>query len=298
MTRWRTSISFLSVSVLLAISVFMPRVLQDRPVHRYILVFDISQSMNVEDVSDQGESLSRLAMAGKAARTLLAELPCGSSLGLSIFAGARTILLLKPLEVCEHYEGLLASLESIDGRMRFDNASSVGKGLHQSLRAAKDSGDETSVIFFSDGHEAPPLREGQQGLPRSEKLGIEGMLVGLGGETPVRIPKTDLQGRQIGFWQATDVVQRTPGPGVNSREELSFRNEAHLKLLASLSGFSYATLNDSQALVRDIKASGLARTEKIPVDMRWVPALLALMVLCLQFVKWPSRSRASHAMSR
>jgi len=263
---------FLVAALLACLAALMPFVPQERLIHRYILTFDISQSMNVMDVSDEGQVVSRLKLAKSAAGKLLRELPCGSSLGLNVFAGARTILLLKPLEVCEHFAGLLASLQSIDGRMRFDNASSIGKGLHQSLRAAHESGEQSSVIFFSDGHEAPPLREGQQGLPRSEKLGIKGVLVGLGGEIPVRIPKTDLEGRQIGYWQASDV------------EELSKRHESHLQLLAQLSGFSYLGLDDASMIVSDIEALGLAVKKEVPTDLRWLPASLALAVLCLQFL--------------
>ncbi len=73
--------------------------------------------------------------------------------------------LLAPLEVCAHYEALIASLEAVSGRMRWANASNIGRGLYGSLRAAQNIGPHTAVVFLTDGQEAPPIPAGQNGMP-------------------------------------------------------------------------------------------------------------------------------------
>lgn len=82
------------------------------------MVFDISQSMNVQDYELDGAPISRLSIAHEAVRRTLRDLPCGSRVGWAAFTGYRTILLLAPVEVCDYYNDLLASLDQIDGRMR------------------------------------------------------------------------------------------------------------------------------------------------------------------------------------
>lgn len=289
--------------LLLLTALWLPPVERNRPVHRYLLTFDISQSMDVVDVALAGEPRSRLQLARAAAAALLRALPCGSRVGWNVFTGQRTMLLLEPLDVCQHYASLLSSLESIDGRMRFDNASSIGKGVHLSLRAAAAMGEHTRLVFISDGHEAPPLSQGESGLPRDEGLGIAGLIAGVGGDTLMQIPKSDAFGRQTGFWQAGEVTQiagleRGPGPG-QSHEELSSLREGHLTKLAQLAGLGYQRLGVPADLAQALLGTpGLAR-EPVPTDLRWLPVAGAALLLVLRFLPWrPMRRRAQPVPGR
>ena len=253
--------------------------------HRYQVTFDISQSMNVADVTHEGRAVTRLELARALWREQLGRLPCGSEIGWSVFAAQRAMALVTPLEVCAHYDGLVAALDRIDGRMRWQNASSVGKGLHQSLRAAREIGDDVRVALVSDGHEAPPLRAGQSGIPKTDGIDVGGVLLGVGGSTPAPIPRTDETGRAFGHWTAEDVAQRPDVPAGTSREELSSLKAEHLRSLARIAGLSYATLDTSDALDAALGATGLPRrTVPVPVDFAWVPAALALALLALRFL--------------
>ncbi len=86
---------------------------------------------------------------------------------MGAFAEYRSLLLLSPVEVCSNYNDLLTSLNRIDGRMRWANASEVGKGVYWSARTALAEGSKPDVIFISDGQEAPPLIPGEPvSMPR------------------------------------------------------------------------------------------------------------------------------------
>lgn len=276
----------LLASALALVAILLPPIARPSPVHRYLMIFDISQSMNVRDVQHQGKTISRLAKSKAAATALLQALPCGSKLGLGVFAATRTVTLITPLEVCEHYDGLLGSLNTIDDRMRFKNASSIGKGLHQSLRAANVIGDHTAVLMFSDGHEAPPLADGQTGMPKSEGLDIEGFMIGVGGDIPVSIPKVDNNGRDLGFWLADEVTQipHHATGAANSHEELSSLRETHISQLADLSGLDYLRLDSLDVLTDTLQKAPFAPTQMAPVDLRWIPAGLALLLLSIRFL--------------
>ena len=162
--RWIASLDRPALALLLAFgllvaALFMPAVELDRDAFDHIVVFDLTQSMNVEDYELGGTSVSRLAYAREAARRALGGLPCGSRVGWGAFAEYRSLVLLAPVEVCENYNDLLLSLDQIDGRMRWANASEVAKGLFWAVRGAKELGataDATAVL----AHAPSPPAEG------------------------------------------------------------------------------------------------------------------------------------------
>ena len=277
----RAAWSVLLAAAALAAAVALPRIDASRPAPRYQASFDVSQSMDARDVVVDGAPASRLGLAKRAAAGLLADLPCGSMLGWSAFVGQRVTALVEPLEVCAHYEALLSSLEGIDGRLRWENGSAVGKGLHQSLRAAREIGEGVAVLMFSDGHEAPPLREGATGMPRNPADGVGGTVLGVGGDVPVRVPKSDAEGRRVGWWSDEDVVQLPGAAAATSRESLSRLHGEHLEALAGLAGLGYARLEDPDALWPLLRAD--ADRARVPTDFSWVAALVALAALAWRF---------------
>lgn len=280
----RQDLPILAALLLLAAAVWMPPITLQRPTFSYLVIFDVTQSMEVEDVDWAGRPTPRIAAARAAMREALGQLPCGSRVGWAIFADYRVLPLLLPVEVCGHYDELLASLERIDGRMRWANASNIGKGATWALRTARGVGDTTRVLFFTDGHESPPLRAGESPPMGDITPGeVGGWLVGVGGPLAQRIPRSDREGRPAGFWAAEDVVQRPDLPAGQSHEHLSELREDHLAALAKLLGFGYRRLTDTPALLAAMRDPALAQPQPVETDLRALPALLALALLVWRF---------------
>lgn len=286
---------------LLAAAVWLPPVTLERPTWRYMITFDITQSMNVDDVVLDGEPMTRLAAARAAMRETLRRLPCGSQVGWSVFADYRVMPLLLPVEVCGHYEELLAALAKIDGTMRWANASNVGKGVSWTVRTALAVGSDTRVAFFTDGHESPPLRPRESPPIHDLTPGeVGGWVIGVGGDLPARIPRTDRDGNPAGHWRAEDVVQRFEGGSGTEHEHLSELRETHLRSLAKLMGIGYLRLDTPAALANALLDPALARPQPVATDLRGVPALLALLLLAWRFVpdtvllrRWWARVRSA-----
>jgi mxaL protein len=274
--------------VLLLVAVFLPPIETPRAAYDYLVVFDITQSMNVEDYELDGLPVSRLTFAREAVRRTLRKLPCGSRIGWGVFAEYRTLVLLAPIEVCENYNDLLSSLDRIDGRMRWGNASEISKGVFWAMRGARDVGGHPGVLFLTDGQEAPPVEgEGLAMFDDLKRGDINGDLIGVGGYTPRPIPRTDADGRPMGYWHADEVVQRDPNasgrPASQSHEQLSEVREPYLRKLARAIGFEYTHLVTIDSLREAMLNPRFAVRRRAPADVAWVAALVALLALGLGF---------------
>jgi mxaL protein len=206
-----------------------------------------------------------------------------------VFTGQHTVLLLPPLEVCARYDALLSSLERIDGRMRWTNWSRIAEGgVFSAVRVAQALGHGTAVVFITDGQEAPPLLGRAIDARDINPARVKGWLVGVGGDQPVPIPRTDDDGHRTGFWRAEDVVQVPPqsrsANEAPSHEELSALHGQYLASVAARIGFDYRRLVSADSLRDAMLDARFTHREAVPTDLRWIPALLALLLLVWRYV--------------
>jgi mxaL protein len=234
-------------------------------------------------------------------RDALGQLPCGSKVGWSVFTGQRTLLLLSPVEVCNNYDALLMSLDGIDGRMRWTNWSRIAEGgVYSAVRVAQDVGKGAAVVFVTDGQEAPPVPPSRALMRDINPARIKGWLIGVGGDQPAAIPKTDGDGNRVGYWQSEDVIQVPATPGSNApaetHEELSELRGQYLGSVAQQTGLGYRRLWATTALGDAMVDERFAHREPVPTDLRWCPALFALLLLVARFTpdvvwEWPHACR-------
>ena len=281
-------------------------------VFRHLVVFDITQSMNVGDVVPGDDTVTRLEHAKAAVLEAATSLPCGSELGLGLFTGHRTFLLLAPVEICASYPDLVATVRAVDWRMAWTARSEIAKGVHSGLRIAEALGPQTVLVFVTDGHEAPPLhpelRPGYRGEPGS----VRGLLAGVGGPVPLPIPKLDPQGESLGYWGAEDVMQvdelslgrgtsvsegyaGTDAAGVQARidsgtEHLSALREAYLRSLADGLRLHYRRVEDADDLRSALHSPDLANERESMTDLRPLLAGVAALLLAGSYLV-PGRSR-------
>jgi mxaL protein len=262
--------------------------------------------------------VSRLALAKHALHLALEDLPCGSKVGWAIFTEYRSYLLFTPVEVCDNRAELRASLAGIDGRMAWSGNSEVAKALHSGITVVKALPGVPSLVFITDGHEAPPLNARHR--PKfDDKAGeVAGLIVGVGDLKPTPIPKTDPMGRPLGFWHADEVAagrpaqpgprrQRRPGEDVRRRfgvadaavglgatpgsEHLSGLRETYLRLLAQENGFAFHKLRSAAALSKALRDQALSRPVRVSGDARVLLAALAFGLLLVPYLTalWAAR---------
>jgi mxaL protein len=297
---WCLLVALIAMLVLL----LYPSKQQKTPTYNYTFIIDITRSMNATDYRQDNQAVSRLHFVKQTLRELLRDLPCKSKIGLGLFTERRSTLLFEPLEVCSAYTEIDTAISKIDWRMAWAADSNIAKGLLSTLEMLQKS--DSSVIFITDGQEAPPVNPNYQTDFSSVKGQANGMIIGVGGLQAVPIPKFDSQGRQTGFYSQDDVPHRSsfgqshldPSQikGYNARnapfgseaatgsEHLTALHETYLEKLGSESGLGYARLTDLKNLGQALQNPKLATEKVVQTDIRWQPALLALLLLSLVYL--------------
>jgi mxaL protein len=293
-----------AATVALASCFLNPGWKMQRSLFEHLIVLDVTQSMNVTDQQQDGKPVSRLAYAKHALRQSLLHLPCGSKVGWAIFTEYRSFLLFAPIEVCANLSELRSTLAQIDARMAWSGNSEVAKGVHSAIGIARQLPDRPSLVFVTDGHEAPPLNPRYRPAFDDKPGEVPGLIVGVGDLRASPIPKTDPQGRPLGFWAADEVLQTDPrsrgrggsvageamaedertGPAAPAlgatpgSEHLSSLREGYLRVLAREQGLAFLRLQSPQDLAVAMMSPALAKPVRMRTDGR---AVLAGLALCL-----------------
>jgi mxaL protein len=299
-----------AAALLLVLALIDVKVPLTRPHFEAVVVLDVTQSMDVADVQLAGRSVSRLALAKASLHEALGRMPCGSRMGLGLFTEHRSVLLLTPLEVCEHLQELRGTLSRIDGRMAWSGNSEVAKGFNSALRLVRALPQRPALVFVTDGHEAPPLNPRYRPPMDAEPGKDAGWLLGVGGEALSPIPRSDPEGRPLGMWGAGEVAQVDPysrgrGGSVEGeqmvedataaalpdlsatpgREHLSSLREPYLRRLAQETGLRYARLQSGAQLLALLRDPALALPQRRPEPLRSLLVLAALALLAWRHVR-------------
>ncbi len=232
-----------------------------------VFAIDISRSMLAEDVSP-----NRLGRAVQEARRLSQDL-AEDRVGLIGFAGHSYILTPLTLD----HAAVDLYLSALDPDLASEGGTHLAAALQQGrqvLGASLDGGDRALVVI-TDGEAHDTLDASVAAAQRLRDDGIMVVVVGVGGNTPVRIPLRDATGRLSGY-------QLTPeGETIETA-----RQDGVLRRIAQVAGGVYVSpdvVNQSGAVSRVL--GDLARRPSSERRMRdrrplaWVTALLAGLIL-------------------
>lgn len=296
----RDTLLLIAALVLLLIAMFSPSIPLKRDLHNYLVVVDVTQSMNAIDMQWKGQSVSRIAYIRKLLQEGIPRLPCGSKVSLGVFSAEHVALLFMPIEVCANYEVLQDSIAHLEWRMAWRGNSRLRFGMTSAKAALSSLPQPAQVVFLTDGDEAPKLNAINK-LDLSEWRGGEGWLVvGVGGDVPAPIPKYDSEDQILGYWAFANEIM-APSQ-VQSEESIGTRDntvasdtydrylsqlyEPYLKNLSHEIGADYLRASNVEELAEAMQQQTPAGIEVANVRIVWLLLLAALG--CVLAGYWPS----------
>jgi mxaL protein len=287
-----------AAATLLVLALVKPQVQLEQEVHNYFLLADVSQSMNAEDVEIGGKPVSRIVYMRHLMKKVVVTSACGTYVCLGVFSAENTALLLVPLEVCANYDALVDAIDQLEWRMSWRGNSRLSFGVRAAAKTLDVQGTPAKLLFFTDGDEAPKVNA----INKLDLTGMQGgenvILVGVGGNEPVAVPRYNAANDYVGFWAIdakdygasvtySDTSQDEPDPIVAYAEfdrYLSQLEEEYLRGLAQEVRGQYVKGTDSAAFYDFIRGQPPAATFVADYAVDWLYLSLSGLLVLLTFV--------------
>ncbi len=303
--RRNEAILLASALILLLLAALRPTVPVQRDIHTFLLVVDITQSMNTVDMQLDGKPASRIDYTRHMLHDMVASMPCNTRVGVAIFAGVLVTTLFEPVEVCENFSAVQDTIAHLEWREAAHGNSRHGFGLLSAAGAVKALHEPAQVIFFTDGEEAPMLHAFNRADLSNWQGGSDWLLVGIGSDKPTPVPKMDENNKIIGYWSDT-TYQLEPGiaqvsdetrlkreDGVATQDyerHLSKLDETYLKSLAREIKAHYLRGDSLPAMLTTLRQQKPTHRDRVPYNIHWLLASIAGVLLTVAYL--PQKSLA------
>ena len=302
--RHRRDVTLLTLAlVLLIIALFKPTIPIKREIYSYLLVADISQSMNVQDESINGKPVTRMQYQQYLMHRIIGEMPCGTQVGVGLFAGVSVAALYTPIEVCENFAAIEDTIDHLDWRTGWSGNSRIRESLATLARLIRSFPETAQVVYFTDGEETPFLHAFNTRDLTDFQGGKDWLFVGVGSEKGTAIPKLDENNQVIGFW-SNESFALQPGVAQISESNIGVRNdsiasgtsdrflskldEKYLLSVTKEINAKYVNGDSVQAVLSAMKKQPPARRDKTKFELKWILAGLAgLLFLAAYLPKHP-----------
>jgi mxaL protein len=298
--RSRRDVSMLGAAfLLLIIAAFKPTIPLPRNIYSYILVVDISQSMNVEDATLNGKSTSRIAYTQAMLHQVIANMPCDTRVSVGLFAGVSIAALYNPIEVCSNYAAIQDTIDHLDWRTAWSGNSRLRDSMLTLARVLRAFPEPAQVVYFSDGEEAPKLHAFNTKDLTNFQGGNGWLFVGIGSIEGAPIPKYDEKNQLIGYW-SNDSFAMQPGIAQISEANLGVRDnnvaggtgdrfisklqEDYLKDLSKEVSGDYVRGDSLQSILTAMKHQKPARTDIAPYGIHWILASIAALLVLVTYL--------------
>jgi mxaL protein len=290
---------FAGAALLLMLALVKPQVQLKQEVHNYLLVADVSQSMNAEDVKLNGQNVSRMAYTRHLMKRVVETSPCGTYISVGVFAAENVALLFMPLEVCANYDEITDSIEHLEWRMAWSGNSRLSFGVKAAANVFDALNAPAKMLFFTDGDEAPKVNAINKLDLSGVQIGQNVVFVGVGGQSPVAIPRFNAANKWVGYWSAdakehgavgaaySDTSQDEPDPEVAYAEYdryLSQLDSEYLKSLAQEIKGSYIEGRNTEEFYDYVQSQKPAASFVTEYSLRWMYLSLAGLLVLLTFL--------------
>ncbi len=302
--RHRRDITLLTAAfILLIVALFKPTVPIKRDIYSYLLVADISQSMNVVDESINGKPVTRMQYQQHLMHRVIGEMPCGTQVGIGLFAGVSVAALYTPIEVCENFAAIEDTIDHLDWRTGWSGNSRVRESMTTLAKLIRSFPEVAQVVYFTDGEETPALHAFNTRDLTGFQGGKDWLFVGIGSEKGTAIPKLDENNQVIGFWSNESFAMQ-PGIAQISESNIGTRNdsvasgtsdrylskldEKYLQSMTKEINAQYVNGDSLQAVLSAMKKQPPARRDKAKFELKWLLAGAAgLLFLTAYLPKHP-----------
>jgi mxaL protein len=294
------TVLFVLAGLFLMFALFKPNIQLKQNVQNYLLVADVSQSMNAEDMKLNNKTVSRLVYTQHMMKEVVKKSSCGTYISLGIFSAENVALLFMPLEVCKNFDIIIDTIEHLEWRMAWSGNSRMTFGVKAAEATFAYLNVPAKMLFFTDGDEAPKANGINKLDIRDVRIGKNVIFVGVGGHEPSPIKRFNAQNKFVGYW-GTDAAAESAGGGVMyndaSKDDpdppvayaefdrfLSQLDAEHLKEMARDIKGQYIDPQDKPAFYEFIQSQSSVAKFVTDYSVRWIFLLMAGFLVLLTYM--------------
>jgi len=292
------SLLLLVVALLLLLAISKPQIQLKQDVHNYLLVADVSQSMNAQDVKLNSKVISRMDYTKHLMKRVVETSSCGTYISLGVFAAENVGLLLTPLEVCANYDVITDSIDHLEWRMAWRGNSRLTFGIKSAESMFDYLNIPATMLFFTDGDEAPKVNAINKLDLSGVQIGKNLLFIGVGGHQPVPIPRYNTSNKWVGYWSSdtkensagavgdtySDTSKDEPDPIVAYAEfdrYLSQLDSEYLKQISAEIKGSYIEGQDTEEFYTYVQSQKPSASFVTAYSLKWLYLILAILMLLL-----------------
>lgn len=288
--KHRDSVLLALALVFLLGAILRPTIPFKRNIYTYLLIADISQSMNAEDMVIRSKKVTRMAYMQNLMHEVIASLPCDTKVSIGLYAGNSVAAMYAPIEVCRNFAAIQDTIDHLDWRMAWSGNSRLRESLFVTAKVVRGMPEPAQVVYFTDGEEAPKLHAFNTKSLEEFQGGDDWIFVGIGSEEGVAIPKLSEDNQVIGYWSNESFAMQ-PGIAQISESTLGVRDDnvafgEHDRFISKLAseymesvaeeiGAKYIRGDSSHRVLQAMKAQKPARRDIAPLPLDWILATLA-----------------------
>ncbi|MDP2101919.1 MAG: VWA domain-containing protein [Methylotenera sp.] len=287
-------------SLLLLLALIKPQIQLKQDVHNYLLVADVSQSMNAEDVKVNNQLVSRLVYTQHMMKQVVKTSPCGTYISVGIFAAENVGLLFMPLEVCQNFDIINDTIDHLEWRMAWSGNSRMTFGV----KAAEETFDYLNIpakmLFFTDGDESPKATGINKLDISNVRIGKSVIFVGVGGHEDAPIKRFNANNKLVGYW-GTDAAAESAGGGIMYNDAslddpdppvayaefdryLSKLDVEHLKAMATEINGQYVEGVDKPEFYEFVQSQPPAAKFVTAYSVRWIFLIIAAFLVLATYI--------------
>ena len=291
---------FLFVSfILLVLALVNPSIPVNQSLYNYILIADISQSMNTEDMKINQKTVSRLEYTKHIMSRLVEDFPCGTKVSIGMFAGVSVSATYSPIEVCENFSNINTTISKLDWRVTWSGNTRIRESVINLARLIRSFPESAQVVYFTDGEEAPKLHVFNTRDLEQFQGGNDWLFVGIGSDEGAPIPKYDNKNQLIGYW-SNDSFALQPGIAQISESNIGVRDNKvasgatdrymskldseYLEKLAKEIGGFYVDGQSYRAIRKEMKKQPPAWKAPDQFNLQPILCFLALLFFIARFI--------------
>lgn len=286
--------------VFLLMALIKPEIQLKQEVHNYLLLADVSQSMNAEDVKVNNQVVSRLDYTQHLMKQVVKTSPCGTYVSVGVFAGESVALLFMPLEICSNFDIINDTIDHLEWRMAWKGDSRMTFGVKSAEGIFEYLNIPAQMLFFTDGDEAPKAN-GINKLDISDvRIGKNVIFVGVGGHEPAPIKRFNANNKWVGYW-GTDAAAESAGGGIMYNDAslddpdppvayaefdrfLSKLDVDHLKDMTREIKGQYIEATDKPEFYEFVQAQTPAAKFVTAYSVRWIFLMIAALLVLATYI--------------